>query len=267
MIARLILVVALLFAAPAAAQTFPPLTGRVVDQADLLTPTQEIELTERLATVEQASSRQLVIATLASLEDYPIEDYGYRLGRHWGIGQQTANNGLILIVAPNERKVRIEVGYGLEGIMTDALSSQIVNNDILPRFRENDYPGGIIAGANAIIQQLQAPPEQAEQRALQAAQAQGRGGSDIDSLGRWVPLIVMIMLFFFIMGVARSGLRGSRYRGRRRGVGPIVLWGPGTGGGWGGGSSWGGGSWGGGGGGGFGGGGGSFGGGGASGGW
>ncbi len=82
MIARLILVVALLFAAPAAAQTFPPLTGRVVDQADLLTPTQEIELTERLATVEQASSRQLVIATLASLEDYPIEDYGYRLGRH-----------------------------------------------------------------------------------------------------------------------------------------------------------------------------------------
>src|SRR5687767_12165911 len=119
---RLWLFLALLVAAPAFAQTFPELTGRVVDQADLLNPQQEAELTQRLEALEKASSRQLVVATVTRLEDYPIEDYGYRLGRHWGIGQSEANNGIILLVAPNERKVRIEVGYGLEPIMTDALS-------------------------------------------------------------------------------------------------------------------------------------------------
>ena len=113
-------------AAPAAAQTFPELTGRVVDQADLLPPDREAALAERLAALEHASTRQLVVATVADLEGHPIEDYGYRLGRHWGIGQSEANNGIILLVAPNERKVRIEVGYGLEPIMTDALSHRIV---------------------------------------------------------------------------------------------------------------------------------------------
>lgn len=270
MIARLLFLVALLLAAPAAAQTFPPLTGRVVDQASLLSPDQEAQLTERLAVLEQASSRQLVVATIASLEDYPIEDYGYRLGRHWKIGQEGANNGLILLVAPNERKVRIEVGYGLEGIMTDALSSRIINNDILPRFREGDYSGGIGAGANAIIEQLQAAPEEAERRTLEAVQAETR--SSRDDFASYVPLIVVLVFIFIILSAMRPGLRGSRYR-RRRGVGPIVIWGPGTGSGLGdsswGGSSWGGGGWGGGGGGfgGFSGGGGSFGGGGASGGW
>ena len=262
----LILLFALLGAVPVSAQTFPELTGRVVDQAELLSPEQEAQLTQKLEALEQASSRQLVVATIRSLEDYPIEDYGYQLGRHWGIGQSEANNGIILLVAPNERKVRIEVGYGLEPIMTDALSHQIIQQQILPRFRDNDYPGGIIAGADAVMAQLQAPPEQAEQRALEAAQAQqnagGKGGSAF-------PLVFwIIILFFIIIPMLRSGFGGRKYgRGRRRGL-PIVIWGPGLGGGgWGGGSSSG---WGGGGGGGFGGfsgGGGSFGGGGASGGW
>jgi uncharacterized protein len=266
MIARLILLALLLVGAPAAAQNFPPLTGRVVDQAELLPPDQEAALTQRLEALEQASSRQLVVATVASLEDYPIEDYGYQLGRHWGIGQSEANNGIILLVAPNEKKVRIEVGYGLEPIVTDALGHQIIQQQMLPRFRENDFPGGINAGADAIIQQLQAPPEQAEQRALEAAQARedsGEGGS-IFPLIFWV-----IVLFFIIIPLIRSGFSGKRYRGRRRRRGgPVIIWGPGLGGSWGGGSS--GSSWGGGGGGGFGGfsgGGGSFGGGGASGGW
>ena len=253
----------LLVGAPAAAQTFPELTGRVVDQANLLSPDQEAQLTQRLEAVEQASSRQLVVATVSSLEDYPIEDYGYRLGRHWGIGQSEANNGIILLVAPDERKVRIEVGYGLEPIMTDALSNQIIQRDMLPRFRDNDYPGGIMAGADAIIQQLQAPPEVAEQRALEAAQADSGGGEG----GSFLPLIFwLVVLGFIFIPMLRSGFGGRKYRGRRRG--PIVIWGPGMG-GWSGGSSgWSGGgsSWGGGGGG-FSGGGGSFGGGGASGGW
>ena len=261
----LFLLLAVLGAATVSAQTFPELTGRVVDQAELLSPEQEAQLTQKLEALEQASSRQLVVATIQSLEDYPIEDYGYQLGRHWGIGQSEANNGIILLVAPNERKVRIEVGYGLEPIMTDALSHQIIQQQILPRFRDNDYPGGIIAGADAVIAQLQAPPEQAEQRALEAARAQQNSSSEGGSA---FPLVFwIIILFFIIIPMLRSGFGGRKYGRRRRGL-PIVIWGPGLGGGgWGGGSSSG---WGGGGGGGFGGfsgGGGSFGGGGASGGW
>ena len=279
---------ALFAAGPALAVDFPPLSGRVVDQADLLNPEQEAELTARLEALERASSRQLVVATISSLQDLEIADYGHQLGRHWRIGQEGANNGVVLIVAPNERKMRIEVGYGLEGIMTDALSSRIIRETITPRFRDNDYAGGINAGADAIIEQLQAPPEAAEQRALAAQQAEnrtkaGRG----DRGGSIVPLIVWgAVLLFIVLPMVGAGFAGRRYR---RGV---SIWGPtsgrgrgrgGSGLGWmlmgmalsnmnrrgGGGSSWGGGgsSWGGGGGGGFSGGGGSFGGGGASGGW
>jgi uncharacterized protein len=258
----------LLVAAPAAAQTFPELSGRVVDQADILTPEQEAALTQRLEALQQASSRQLVIATVSSLEGHPIEDYGYRLGRQWGIGQREANNGIILLIAPNDRKVRIEVGYGLEPIMTDALSHQIIEDQILPRFRDNgDYAGGIEAGTNAIIEQLQAPPEAAEQRVLAAAEAaQGGDGASFIPLLFWIGVLGFILIPMLV-----RGMRGKKYRGRRGRRGPVVIWGPGlgsggSGGGWSSGS-WGsgGGSWGGGGG--FSGGGGSFGGGGASGGW
>src|SRR3954470_16196485 len=151
MIRSFLFALAFLFAAPAMAIDFPPLTGRVVDQADLLNPEQEQQLTQRLEALQRASSRQLVVATVPSLQDLPIEDYGYQLGRAWGIGQRGANNGIILLVAPNEHKVRIEAGYGLEGIVTDALSSQIIQQQILPHFRANppDYAGGIIVGADA----------------------------------------------------------------------------------------------------------------------
>ncbi|MET0373571.1 MAG: TPM domain-containing protein, partial [Rhizorhabdus sp.] len=144
----------LLLAFPAFAQTFPPLTGRIVDQANLLSPEQAAALDAKLAALEQQSGRQMVVATVASLQDHPIEDYGYRLGRAWGLGDKKANDGLILLVAPTERKVRIEVGYGLEPIMTDALANRIVQGEILPRFRDDDIPGGILAGANAIAEQM-----------------------------------------------------------------------------------------------------------------
>lgn len=252
------LMLAGLFATPATAQQFPKLSGRVVDAANLLNPQQEAELTGKLQALEQASSRQLVVATIPDLQGYPIEDYGYRLGRAWGIGQTKANNGTILLVAPNQKKVRIEVGYGLEPILTDALSSLIIQNQILPRFRQNDMAGGILAGSDAIIQQLQAPPEEAERRTIAAANAQqqrsrGDGGSIF-------PLLFWgIILFFVLMPMLRRGGKGRRHR---RGGMPVILWGPGFGGG---GGGWGGGGLGGGGG--FSGGGGSFGGGGASGGW
>ena len=261
---------ALLLATPAAAQEFPKLSGRVVDTADLLPPAEEVALTQKLEALEKASSRQLVVATVPDLQGYPIEDYGYQLGRAWGIGQKEANNGVILLVSKGDRKVRIEVGYGLEPILTDALSHQIIQERIIPSFKQNDYPGGIRAGVDAVAEQLQAPPEQAEQRALAAAEAQRQQASSGGGGGGSIfPLIFWGMVFLFvILPMMRRGGRGRRYR-RRRGGFPVVIWGPGTGGGgWGGGGGGFGGFGGGGGGfGGFSGGGGGFGGGGASGGW
>ena len=280
----LLLFLALAAAAPAAAQTFPELTGRVVDTAELLRPDEEQALAGRLEALEQAAGRQLVVVTVPSLEGYPIEDYGYRLGRHWGIGQSDANNGALLIVAPSERRVRIEVGYGLEGIMTDALASGIVNNDILPRFRANDYSGGIMAGADAIIAQFQAPSEEAEARiaAARAAEAADRDRGD----GSMLPIFIWIgVVGLVLFALASRAAKGRSYRSTGDGLGWIILWeileevsrnsDSSSDSSWSsGGSSWGGSSWGGGGGGwsggssgGFSGGGGSFGGGGASGGW
>ena len=266
----LLIALAALVALPAAAQNFPALSGRVVDQANLLSPQQEAELTQKLDTLERQNSRQLVVATIPDLQGYDIADYGYQLGRHWRIGQGEANNGILLLIAPTEKKVRIEVGYGLEAIVTDALSWQIIRDTILPRFRAGDMPGGIIAGADALIQQLQAPPEAAEQRAIEAAaarqRAQANDGGD-DSI--WPMIIAIFVIFFVVLPALGFGAgRGRRYRRRGGGLGPVILWGLGSG--MSGGGSWGGGGGGFGGGfsgGGFSGGGGSFGGGGASGGW
>jgi uncharacterized protein len=252
----------------ATAQTFPPLSGRVVDAANLLDPAQKQQLEALSVDVEKVAQRQFVVATIPDLQGYPIEDYGYKLGRAWGIGQKDANNGIILIVAPNERKVRIEVGYGLEPIMTDALSQTIIDDQILPKFRGGDMAGGIVAGAQAIAEQMKAPPEAAEARVKAAAQAPQAARSSSSSSDGFVAIFWIIILLFIVLPIVFRGARGKRYRGGR---GPVVLWGPGLGSGWGSGSSsgssWssGGSDWGGGGG--FSGGGGSFGGGGASGSW
>lgn len=259
---------------PALAQDFPKLTGRVVDQADLLTPEQEASLTAKLAGLESQSNRQLVVATIADLQGYEISDYGYRLGRHWAIGQDgkgesEKDNGAILIVAPNERRMRIEVGYGLEPVLTDGLSSSIVRNDITPFFKSGDFNGGINAGVDRIVAQLTLPPEEAARVAEEAALAERQSDNDGEAL---FPIIFwLFVLFFFILPIIVSIARGGKkykHRRNRHWGGPVVIWGGGSD--WGRGSGWGGGggsSWGGGGFGGFSGGGGSFGGGGASGGW
>lgn len=262
----LALMLAVLAGTTAHAQTFPKLTGRVVDAANLLSPEQEAQLTAMSEATEQATGRQLVVATVTDLQGYPIEDFGYRLGRDWKIGQSEADNGIILLVAPNERKMRIEVGYGLEPIMTDALSGMIIRDTITPRFRAGDMGGGIVAGATAINEQLKLPLEAAEARAKQLIDAgqrkRGKGGGQSWFVAAFWLFVVLMIILPMIIGAAR----GKKYRG---GGAPVVIWGPGWGGdGGGGSSSWGGGggsSWGGGGG--FSGGGGSFGGGGASGGW
>jgi uncharacterized protein len=243
--------VLLAFASLALAQTFPKLTGRVVDDAHLLSPEQAQDISNQLAQLEQDSGRQLVVVTVPDLQGYPIEDYGYRLGRTWGIGSKESNDGALLIIAPKERKVRVEVGYGLEPVLTDALSSVIIQTQILPQFRQGDMAAGIVAGTTAIVSQLRLPEDQAKANAAEAAKR------PTDKQGSLAPLLIWLI----IMGFLVVPLFRRRVFGRS---GPVVLWGPGFGGGSGGGGGFGGF---GGGGGGFSGGGGSFGGGGASGGW
>ena len=164
----------LALATPAAAQTFPPLTGRVVDQAHLLSPAQIADLTSKSEALEAQSGRQFVVATVNNLEGYPIEDYAYRLGRAWKVGSAKNNDGVVLVVAPNERKVSIATGYGAGGFMTDAMSGIIIREAILPHFKQNppDYGGGIIAGADAVIKQMSLPPDQALENVTAAEQAQ-----------------------------------------------------------------------------------------------
>ncbi len=137
-----------------AAPNFPSLTGRVVDNAQLLTPQAKQALETQLKDYEQASTNQVVVLTLPSLNGYEIDDYGYQLGRHWQIGQKDKNNGVILIVAQTERKVRIEVGYGLEPILTDLLANQIIQTVILPSFKQDQYQKGIVEGTQTILDVL-----------------------------------------------------------------------------------------------------------------
>lgn len=257
LLGALILLCAGLGLTQAQAQEFPALTGRVVDAANILTPAQEVSITAKLTQLEQQSQRQLVVVTIADLKGYDIADYGFRLGDHWGIGDKGRDDGALLIVAPNERKVRIEVGYGLEGVLTDAVSGRIIRNVIVPRFKQGDYPGGIAAGTDEIVKFLLLPPDEAKKIAAQAAQTQQGGENE----GQALVAIFLIIIFFILPMV----LRGRAGRAYRSGIVPVILWGPGMGGGRS--SGWGSGGGGGFSGGGFSGGGGSFGGGGASGGW
>jgi uncharacterized protein len=270
--AALAMTMLLCFAAPASAQTFPKLTGRVVDQAHLLSPAQALDLTSKSAALEAQSGRQFVIATVNNLEGYPIEDYAYRLGRTWKIGDAKRDDGVLLLVAPNERRVWIATGYGAGGFLTDAMSGVITREAILPHFKQNppDYGGGIETGADAIIKQMSLPPDQAQANLAKAQQAQQARKDQSPGV---IPVVFWFVIIIFMISLFARGAGGRRYRYRGGGINPwIVLWGLNAlsrgsrGGGWGGGSSWGGGGWGGGGGG-FSGGGGSFGGGGAGGSW
>ena len=255
-LALLLVAVLAFLGTPTLAQTFPKLTGRVVDEAHLLSPQQVQELDGKLAALETQSQRQLVVVTLPDLQGYEIEDYGYQLGRAWGIGDKARNDGALLIVAPNERKVRIEVGYGLEGIITDALSSLIIQREVIPRFKAGDYPGGIMAATDQLIAQLQLPEDEARKVAADAASQAKDNAPELD-FGFW--LWAVIFFFFFVLPFLRSLF--GKGRGRRHGSGVWVV----PSGGWssGSGSS----GWSSGGFGGFSGGGGSFGGGGSSGSW
>ncbi len=127
---------------------FPTLTGQVVDTADIFPPEAERYLTQLMETMPQ---HQMVIVTVKSLEGQAIEEYGYQLGRHWGIGEKGNNNGVLLIIAPNERLVRIEVGYGLEGALTDTAASVLINQYMMPLLKEGKYVKAATIGVQGII--------------------------------------------------------------------------------------------------------------------
>jgi uncharacterized protein len=154
---RALIVAAVLFTATAAlaqALSFPALTGRVVDDAGILDSALRERLTRKLAALEAKNTDQLVVATVKSLQGATLEAYANALFKDWRLGQKDKNNGVLLLVAPNEHRVRIEIGTGLEGTLTTAAAKAIIDNSILPRFRAGDFPGGIERGVDDIVQAL-----------------------------------------------------------------------------------------------------------------
>src|ERR1700722_17275100 len=259
-----------------AAPNFPPLTGRVVDQANILSPVTKADLERKLADLEQKSRIQLVVATVPSLDGEEIEPYANGLFRAWKLGEAKENNGALLLIAPKERRGGIEGGYGLGGPPTDAVSSIIIGNAIAPRFKAGDFNGGVTRGVDDIITTLST--DSAEWKPKPADMRAEHEASLLDTLA---PFLIFLFLMFVISRMSRRSGGGNvifipmgtgGFGGGYRGGGEF-----GGGGGFGGGGfSGGGGSFGGGGapgggggfgGGGFSGGGGSSGGGGASGGW
>ncbi|HET6622139.1 MAG TPA: TPM domain-containing protein [Dongiaceae bacterium] len=214
-----------LIVAPARADTLPipALTGRVVDQANILSGSDESRLDAKLQEFENKSSIQLVVVTLPSLEGRLIEDWGLALGRTWGIGQKGKDNGALLVVAPNDRELRIEVGYGLEGTLPDATADSIIRNVIVPRFKAGDMAGGISDGVDAIIKVLSGSGEEFTPSKRQVVS---------QTVSQWTPVLFM-GLFVILMIVAqfRRGRRGGGHYYRRRGGGWYYYGGGGFGGG------------------------------------
>ena len=197
-----------------AAPVLPKLTGRVVDGADLLSAAEEASLTRKLADLEAKSSDQLAVATVPSLQGYDIREFGLLLAREWALGQKDKNNGVLLLVAPKERKVSIEVGYGLEPTLTDALSHLIIQRAILPRFKAGDMPAGIDAGVDEIIKVLLGNAKDVEDR------LGIKGSTDtwppILVIVLWLALIGLIVYAIYRDGGFQAG-RGGPTSGRRSG--------------------------------------------------
>lgn len=260
--------VVVLCAVAIAAPNYPELTGRIVDNAHLLNAADKATIESELQALETTSTDQVAVVTVPSLDGYAIEDYGIGLARKWAIGQKDKDNGILLIVAPNERKVRIEVGRRLEPLMTDTMATLIIQNAILTQFRRGDFSGGIRDGVRDIKAVLLGDAEEVKQRAIVKRTPE-------DELTPYIHLIVFALIIAMIIYQMRRQAIAQReweqnltpeqrrqyQRQQRRNRSIVVL--PGGSSDWGGGWSGGGGDSGGG----WSGGGGDFGGGGASGSW
>lgn len=147
-----------IFATPVLALEVPPLEGRINDRAGILSAETKKQLTETLAAFEKKSSHQIAVLLIPSLEGESLEDYSIRVASAWKIGQKGVDNGILLLIARDDHKMRIEVGYGLEGSLTDARSSEIIRNDIAPHFKQNDFDGGVTAGLQSIMAAVESSP-------------------------------------------------------------------------------------------------------------
>ncbi len=204
----------ILLAAPALAQEggWPALTGRVVDMAGMLGPAAKASLEAELAAFEAKSSDQVVVATIPSLNGAVLEDYANGLFRHWQLGQAQENNGVLLLIARDDRKMRIEVGYGLEGILTDALSRLIIEDVIVPSFRAGDFEGGITQGTQFIVKVLSGDTAELE------ARAKRNPPEDIGKLIDWVFTTIVLLWFAFVFASIIFGFLAPVY-GRKLGPG------------------------------------------------
>lgn len=183
---------ALLLAVPVRAQpAVPPLTGRVVDLAGMLSPETEREVTDLLAAHEEATSNQVAVLTIPTLDGADLEGYSLKVARAWALGTAEHDNGVLLLVALRERKMRIEVGFGLEGVLPDAVAAQIIRHELRPRFREGDYDAGIRAGVRAILAAIDGAYVPPEDEAMPPF---------------WFGLLFLILpLFFALLGVVSHG--------------------------------------------------------------
>jgi uncharacterized protein len=180
---------------------FPALTGRIVDQANIISGAARSAIEGKLADLEAKSGIQLVVATVRTLEGQEIEPYANGLFRTWKLGEKTKNNGVLLLVAPNERRVRIEVGYGLEGTLTDALSKVIIANAIAPRFKAGDYSDGVTRGVDDIITIL----------TTDASEWQKRPSLRLDSLQATDPLSWLLILAVIALATLLTVSPGFRW--------------------------------------------------------
>ena len=192
----MVLMVALFAIAPAFAINFPALTGRVVDQANIIQPDTRAAIEQRSADLEEKSGIQLVVATVNSLEGQEIEPYANELFRKWALGEKKKNNGVLMLVAPNERRVRIEVGYGLEGTLTDALSKVIISNAMTPRFKAGNFSEGISRGVDDIITVLTTDASEWQKRPSLRLDYQ----QPVDP-ANWI-LVAAVLVFFILLIVS-----------------------------------------------------------------
>jgi len=188
--------------ASALAFNFPALTGRVVDQAEVISQESRADITAKSQALEQKSGIQLVVATVKSLEGGDIETYANELFRAWKLGQEQKNNGVLLLVAPNEHKVRIEVGYGLEGTLTDALSSVIISSAVVPQLKSGDFSEGIDRGVDGIISVLNGDTAdwQPQPQSLLRSDEPGALNTLLPILGFFA---VALILWLIIAGISR----------------------------------------------------------------
>src|SRR6266478_7768148 len=220
--ALVVLAVLLCAALAVGAVTFPPLTDRVVDDAHILSAQERDALTSKLAELETKSGIQLVVATINSLQGQEIEPYANALFRTWKLGEKTKNNGVLLLVAPNEHRVRIEVGYGLEGTLTDALSKIIIANAITPRFKAGDFSDGISRGVDDIITVLTTDASEWQKRpSLRLDNQQAPDPASWLLIAALIALVTLLIVSpgfrWFFLNVALNILVNSGGSGRRSG--------------------------------------------------